>query len=274
MPAIEAIEAVLRNCRRDRSNLFIVRSLKLRTEGWRSHREIDCRFHSGSKRGVDGILVSGRNRNRTDGAENLAVKSAVHLASHQKQVDAVQQRARCSRQVQFGPIVREDVGAAVCISADSVLHEVQVADDSRDIGHLHLRRHQSGLVDARARRNIPGGKPVENGGRTKRHLTESPDRILRAAKVVRTGARLGRECARPLRVAEQRFPHFSVLRIAEAVGGVACLRVKQDRGDDCFQISAHSLAIVLEHRGHTADVAGAWIAGHEMLDHLLREKCG
>src|SRR5580658_6190125 len=93
MPAMPAMEAVLRKCRRDRSKLFIMGSLKLRTEGWRCHREVNCRLYTAQKCGVDCVLIAGRNRNRIDCGEDLAVECAVHFAGHQKQIDSIKQSA-------------------------------------------------------------------------------------------------------------------------------------------------------------------------------------
>src|ERR1700679_3480652 len=101
MPAMPAMEAVLRKCRRDRSKLFIMGSLKLRTEGWRCHREINRRLYTAGKRGVNCVLVAGWNRNRIDCVENLAVECAVHFAGHQEQIDAIEQSAGRGSQAHF-----------------------------------------------------------------------------------------------------------------------------------------------------------------------------
>ena len=207
-----------------------------------------------------------------DGAENLAVKRAVHLAGHQEQVDAVEQSGGIGGETHLSLVAGEDIEAVGGVAADGVLHEVEIADDGGDIGHLHLRRDQAGSFDAGAGRNVAGSKPVEDGGRAKRHLAESPDWILGAADAVRAGARLRGEGARPLGVAEQRFAHLSILRIAEVGGGVASLRVEQDLGDDRLQIAAHAQAVVFEDGGAVADVRRAWVAGDQMLDHLLAEE--
>src|SRR5882757_962593 len=84
MPAIEAIAALRRNCRRERSCLFIVLpSLELRAVGWRGHGEIDCGFDAVGERRIDCVLSCGRNGDCIDRGENLIAQCTVHAACHQ-----------------------------------------------------------------------------------------------------------------------------------------------------------------------------------------------
>ena len=129
-------------------------------------------------------------------------------------------------------VVREHVEAARGVAADGGLHVIEVADHGGDVGHLHLRRDQAGLLDAGAGRNVAGREPVEDGGRAQRHLTEAPDGIFGAADAVRAGARLRSKGAGPFGIAEQGFADLAVLRIGEVARGVARFGIEQNLGDD------------------------------------------
>src|ERR1700685_731306 len=71
-------------------------SLELGAEGWRRHREVNCRLYAIQQCAIDGILIACRNVDCIDGAEDLGVKRRIHFAGHHQQVDAVKERAgRC-----------------------------------------------------------------------------------------------------------------------------------------------------------------------------------
>src|SRR5579871_6509229 len=94
MPAIEARDAVRRNCRRLWLNLHITvlsesvlqTALVLRVEGRRSYGEINGYLDAGAERGVDGVLVARGNGDGVDGSENLAAQGAIHFAAHKEQI--------------------------------------------------------------------------------------------------------------------------------------------------------------------------------------------
>src|ERR1700728_2358698 len=157
--------------------------------------------------------------------------------------------------------MREDIGTIGGAAADGALQIVEVADDSGDVGHLHLGRNESGGFDAGVGWNIAGGEPVEDGGGSEGHLAESPDGIFGAAHVVGAGARLGGKGAGPFCVAEKSFANLAVLRIGEVVGGVAGFGIEEDGGDDGLHVATNAGAIVFEDRSYAANIGRAGIAG-------------